>query len=61
MKTNPNKKICMINNIDIFVLNKNLIEEFIAFNFKATKIRIFPFRLEYFKNGKLQLNLFLTM
>ncbi len=32
---------------------KNLIEEFIAFNFKATKIRIFPFRLEYFKQWQI--------
>ena len=32
---------------------KSLVEEFIALNFKTTKYRIFPFRLEYFKQWQI--------
>ena len=39
-----------------YIKFKNLIEEFIAINFKATKIRIFPFRLQYFKQWQIAAN-----
>jgi hypothetical protein len=32
---------------------KSLVERFIAINFKETKIRIFPFRLEYFRQWQI--------